>query len=175
MRRSAFPWSSLAALFGGLALAAAESRLAPVPDPAVLAQLDFWVGEWTVAWTDADGKRHEGTNTISRILDGKVLHEQFSAPPMDFRGESFSVYDARAGQWKQTWVDNTRGYLDFVGRQDEDRFIFERSWTAPDGERRENRMVFHSISADALIWDWEGRKAGDDEWKRLWRLEYARK
>ena len=173
MNRSALPFAFLAALVCGSPRATAEAR--PGPDPQVLAQLDFWIGEWTVAWTDDDGKRHEGTNSISQTLDGKVLHEQFSAPSMDFRGESFSVYDRRAGQWKQTWVDNAGGYLDFLGRQDGDRFIFERSWTAPDGERRENRMIFHSISDDALIWDWEGRKGSEGEWNLLWRLEYSRR
>ena len=37
------------------------------------------------------------------------------------------------------------------------------------------RMVFHSMSADALVWDWEGSADGGATWKRLWRIDYERR
>ena len=37
------------------------------------------------------------------------------------------------------------------------------------------RMVFHSISANALTWDWEGSADGGATWKRLWRINYKRR
>jgi hypothetical protein len=34
---------------------------------------------------------------------------------MHLRGKSVSILDVRVGKWKQTWVDNEGGYLDFGG------------------------------------------------------------
>ena len=39
---------------------------------------------------------------------------------------SVSTFDARAQQWKQTWVDNQGGYLDFTGGWQDDRMILQR-------------------------------------------------
>jgi hypothetical protein len=47
-------------------------------------QFDFWLGEWEAAWREA-GK---GTNHVERILDGKVVQENFVGP--DLHGISFS-------------------------------------------------------------------------------------
>lgn len=38
-------------------------------------QFDFWLGEWNVTWGE-DGK---GTNHIERILEGKIIQENFIA------------------------------------------------------------------------------------------------
>ncbi len=51
-------------------------------------QFDFWLGDWNCTWGE-DGK---GTNRVLRIMDGKVIQENFSAP--DLQGMSVSVYDS---------------------------------------------------------------------------------
>lgn len=143
--------------------------------PADPSELDFWIGNWQVSWEDEAGETHRGTNTISRILNGKVIKEEFDASEaLKFTGSSFSVLDSLTGKWKQTWVDSNGTYMDFEGHALDDSFVFERAYTNAKGEAVENRMVFHSIEADSLIWDWEGRKATDTEWKLLWRLHYER-
>ena len=171
--RRLFTFLSLACLFGSPWVCAQQ---APVEPPAdVLAQLDFWLGHWEVSWTDAKGETQKGTNTITRILGEKVIREEFDASEaMNFRGQSYSVYDRASQKWKQTWVDDSGHYMDFVGRKSGDTFIFQRTWTRPDGWKRQNRMVFKNISEDALTWDWEGREFGAKDWKLLWRLEYKR-
>ena len=60
-------------------------------------QFDFWLGEWDAHWGE-DGK---ATNTITRILDGKIVQEDFVAP--DLHGLSFSSYDPERKLWCQTW------------------------------------------------------------------------
>jgi len=64
-------------------------------------QFDFWVGDWVVH--DAAGKL-AGTNTITPMLNGCVLHEQWAGAGGSV-GESFNIYDQRTGMWHQTWVD----------------------------------------------------------------------
>ncbi len=77
-------------------------------------QLDFWVGEWDLTWPgNKAGEVQHGTNSIRRVLDGCVVEENFSGEgDMHLRGKSISIFDTRAGKWKQTWVDNEGGYLD---------------------------------------------------------------
>jgi len=48
-------------------------------------QFDFWLGEWDCTWGD-DGK---ATNHIQRIMDNKVIQENFTNPAL--RGMSLSV------------------------------------------------------------------------------------
>ena len=60
-------------------------------------QLDFWLGEWEVSWGEGQG----GSNRIDKILDGKVIREQFDGnPAMPFRGISPSVYDPHSELWR---------------------------------------------------------------------------
>lgn len=54
-------------------------------------QFDFWLGEWDVTW----GEEGKGTNRIERILDGKIIQENFSAP--DLHGMSVSSHDPERG------------------------------------------------------------------------------
>ena len=57
-------------------------------------QFDFWVGEWDLTWADG-GK---GSNHITKILGGCVIHEAFDGTPsMPLKGISVSTFDVSAG------------------------------------------------------------------------------
>jgi len=104
-----------------------QQQTAPCMEPEQK-QLDFWVGEWELTWPENTfSKAGRGTNNVQRTLDGCVVQESFSdGESMPLRGLSVSTYDARAGKWKQTWVDNQGGYLDFVGEFKDGRMILGR-------------------------------------------------
>jgi len=135
-------------------------------------QFDFWVGTWTLRW----GEDGYGTNVIERILGGCVIEENFVGRMPDglFRGKSVSVYDARQQQWKQTWVDDRGGYLDFTGGFEEGRMVLQRE-TVRDGKPLLQRMVWYNISADELDWNWEKSEDGGETWTTLWKIHYTRK
>jgi len=142
-----------------------------VDDPAML---DFWVGEWDLTWQSKDGLA-KGTNTISKTLDGAVIHESFNGQPgMDFHGRSYSVLSRADGQWKQVWVDSANGYLDFDGYKEGEKVVFHRKGMNPKGETIFQRMVFYDIMADSLTWDWETSPDGK-EWTLRWRIQYKRR
>jgi hypothetical protein len=130
-------------------------------------QLDFWVGTWDLTW---EGGR--GTNVIERAYDDCVIVERFEGD--ELRGMSVSTWDAKAGTWRQTWVDNQGSYLDFTGGVVGDRVVLERETTV-EGRPVRQRMVFHDIEADSLKWDWESSRDDGETWKRLWRIEYRRR
>src|SRR6476646_869400 len=119
-------------------LAAARQNHAAPPKPCSEPeqnQLEFWVGEWDLTWPGNNpGETVHGTNSIRRILDGCIVEENFSGgDAMHLRGQSVSVFGA--GKWKQTWVDNEGGYLDFVGELKGGQMILAREATRPDGTR----------------------------------------
>ena len=140
-------------------------------------QFDFWVGEWDLTWPGANGAAAgHGTNSIRRILDGCVVEENFSGrSSMTLRGTSVSTFDTRAGKWKQTWVDNEGGYLDFVGELSNGQMILQREAVRPDGSRVLQRMVWKNISPTELDWSWEASLDGGKTWQVNWPIHYKRR
>lgn len=79
------------------------------------------IGDWDVAiharksptseiWDDAKGRQH-----VETILGGCAISETFSAegPGQPWAGRSYSTWQAPAGKWRQTWVDDQGSYLAF--------------------------------------------------------------
>jgi len=75
-------------------------------------QFDFWLGNWDLTWSDTA----KGTNSVKKILDGCVINENFSDPASHYMGMSWSMYDLKKAEWKQTWVDNQDGYIILTGK-----------------------------------------------------------
>ncbi len=161
-------------------VSARQSTTAAQPKPCSepeQKQLDFWVGEWDLTWPDnSAGRTDHGTNSIRRILDGCIVQENFSgADAMHLRGQSVSIFDVGAGKWKQTWVDNEGGYLDFVGEFTDGQMILAREATRPDGTKALQRMVFKNITRAEFDWSWEGSKDGGKSWTVIWPIHYKRR
>lgn len=160
-------------------LQAASSAQTP-PNPCASPdqkQFDFWVGEWDLTWPgQKPGETGHGGNSIRRIMEGCVVEERFTGgEAMHLRGMSVSTFVARGGKWKQTWVDNEGGYLDFVGEFKDGQMILSREAIAQDGAKILQRMVWKNISAKELDWSWESSKDGGKNWQVLWPIHYKRK
>ena len=54
---------------------------------------DFWLGTWDATWECTDGTTITGTNSISKVLDGNVIMEEFEDPSTKFNGLSLSIYN----------------------------------------------------------------------------------
>ncbi len=130
-------------------------------------QFDFWLGEWHATWGE-DGR---GTNHVTRILDAKVVQEDFQAP--DLHGMSFSVYDHERQLWCQTWVDNNGTYLDFIGKFEDGKMILSRD-AIVRGEKCKQRMVWYDIEDEQFHWNWERSDDGGQTWSILWKIHYQR-
>jgi hypothetical protein len=125
---------------------------------------DFWLGSWRVSWGDDAW----GTNRIEKILDGRVVREEFDGRPgTTLRGWSLSAYHEEDGVWQQAWVDDQGGFLVFRGG-------FRGGVMELAGDRRGEpvRMRWLDIGDDSLTWVWE-RQAGG-KWETLWKLSYDR-
>jgi hypothetical protein len=137
-------------------------------------QFDFWCGYWDLTW----GDNGRGSNEITRILDGRIIQENFNSIPDDdsppYQGLSVSAYDAESAQWRQTWVDNQGGYLDFAGSFADGKMILSRDAIVADKPVKQ-RMVWQNIEADSLDWAWERSEDNGRSWQALWSIHYSRK
>ena len=136
---------------------------------------DFWIGDWELTWTNAEGKKEKGNNHIVKILDGKVNQENFSFAWGSFKRMSISVYNLSTKIWHQAWVDTQGGYFDFVGQVEGNKRMFQTHVREENGQRIIQRMVFYNIEQNSLTWDWESTRDGGATWQLLWRINYKRK
>jgi hypothetical protein len=151
-----------------MATEAAADTVTRAPDGT---ELDFWIGEWDARW----GEVGRGTNRLTRILGGRVVREDFSGGGANgtLNGLSLSVFDADRQLWRQTWVDDQGGYLDFVGDFVDGCFSFRRD--APeDGPETRQRMVFRDVRPESFRWTWEISDDGGAAWSIRWDIAYAR-
>lgn len=143
-------------------------------------QLDFWIGSWdlTGRMRTPDGwVETPATNEVRAALDGCVIEERFRmTDPDGLQGMSVSAYDARAREWRQTWVDNRGGYLVFRGGLADGRMTLSTTPAAnAAGDTVVSRMAFSDIGPERLTWRWERSTDGGRSWTLLWTLEYRRR
>jgi hypothetical protein len=138
---------------------------------------DFWIGEWDVTWTEADGKTGKGTNSILKTLDNTVIQENFridEGASKGYLGTSLSVYNARKKTWHQGYADNQGAWFNFKGERQGEKRIFKTDPLMNGDKQTIQRMVFYDINANSLTWDWESSEDGGKTWKLNWRINYKR-
>lgn len=139
-------------------------------------QFDFWIGDWdhqtktrpnpnVETWTSS-----VSTNHVESILGGAVIQENFQGEGLT--GKSWTVFDAKRGIWRQTWVDDQGGYIPLEGKMEGKSMILYVK-PVPEGVPP-HRMVFHEIARDSFQWDWEVRKK-DGTWASVFSCAYRRK
>lgn len=134
-------------------------------------QLDFWLGQWDVSW----GDDQHGSNHIRRILDGRVIQENFDGgSTAPFQGTSLSVYSPKLNCWQQTWADSQGNYWHFRGGVVGDELILGTDDTV-EGQPIKLRMVFYNVAHDELDWRWERSDDGGQTWNLKWHIHYRRR
>jgi hypothetical protein len=131
-------------------------------------QFNFWIGDWDLTWGDGE----EGKNSIAKIMNGKIIQENFTSPT--FNGMSVSAYDPERKVWCQTWVDDNGSYLDFTGGFEENTMILSRN-AVIKGVPCKQRMVWFNIHVDHFDWKWERSDDEGQTWNTLWYIHYKRR
>lgn len=134
---------------------------------------DFWVGEWSATWDNGNGTIGKGTNKIVKILDEKVIQENF-ADEAGFKGTSISVFNPTQKKWHQAWADNQGGYFDLEGEVIGDKKIFKTKIREVNDKKYTQRMIFYDIKPKSFTWDWEKSEDGGKTWTLQWRIQYTR-
>lgn len=128
----------------------------PPPTPCLTSpvhrQFDFWVGDWDVhpwAAPAATGPQL-GRNRISVIEQGCALLEEWSGRGGG-SGRSFNWFDRNLQTWRQLWIDQSGGTLDYSSAEVADGKMTFRGWTLDRQRRRvEQRLTFTRYHADTL-------------------------
>lgn len=137
-------------------------------DPAYR-QFDYWLGTWDVRPNGAPAGTPPATNVVTRIHQGCVILESWTAPGMT--GQSFNIYDRLAKKWHQTWVDSTGGLHEYWGELKGDHMVYEGDIPAPPGRdsgRVRTRLTFFR-QPDGSVRQYSERT--DDDGK-TWMVNY---
>lgn len=83
------------------------------------------------------------------------------------------MYDPALEVWRQTWVDESGNYWNFVGTRVDDDLSFATPGPV-DAENVYRRMVFSDISPDSYHWRWESSPDGE-AWTVNLEFDYTRR
>lgn len=130
-------------------------------------QLDFWVGEWDLAYSNGPGQNHVG-----KVMDGCVIEENFDGSKQSgLIGHSVSVFQKASGKWRQTWVDNQGSFIDLIGGPVGDKFILD-TVRLPGSPYA--RMIFEDIKPDSFTWRWQRSADQGKTYQDGWVIKYTR-
>lgn len=144
-------------------------------------QFDFWLGDWDLivrarATSDGPWDEARGTQHIESILGGCALAETFTAegPGQPWAGRSYSSWQPSTGQWRQTWVDDSGGYLAFTGGLDGGAMTLVGEPRTQGAKHVLMRMVFLEVTATSLRWEWQ-RQVDGGPWEPQMIIAYRRR
>jgi hypothetical protein len=142
-------------------------------------QFDFWIGDWDVTPFQAPPGPNApllGTNRIEPILEHCVLMENwFGSGPAPSAGKSMNFYDTSRRQWRQIWMGDGGGSLDYAGSFRDGAMRFE-GWTlAPNGSRVLQKLTFFPIHRDTVRQLFETSVDSGRTWQPGFDGRYTRK
>lgn len=161
--------------------ATAAAQNAPPPRVCLSAaeshQFDFWIGDWVVTpWQQPPGPnmRVLGTNRVESLLSQCALLENWRSAN-GYEGKSINFYDRNVDKWRQIWVADVGGSLDYTGELRDGAMRFE-GWTkGPKGERVLQKLTFFPIAKDTVRQLFETSKDSGRTWQPGFDGRYVRK
>lgn len=133
-------------------------------------QFDFWLGDWDVTV----GGQPAGTNQITLVEQGCVLHERWSGS-RGGTGQSFNWYDRADRLWHQVWVDNQGNSLMLSGTFQDGRLTLTGTAPGPNGAPQSQRLSFFKNPDGTVRQLWETSADGGQTWQSTFDGLYRRK
>lgn len=153
--------------------AAMDRNARPCMHDPRYAEFDFWLGKWDVR-PRGQPSAPAATNEITKIHDGCVVLESYSAP--GYTGQSFNIFDRTRGSWNQTWVDKAGGLHVYWGSVKGGNMLYEGDM--PDltsrTKRVRTRLTFFRIAADTVRQFSESTRDDGKTWTVNYDLIYTR-
>ena len=140
-------------------------------------QFDFWIGKWDVTpWAVANPTPQQamGFNDVYPILEHCVISENWEGRGGG-KGKSYNFYDTNVKKWRQIWIADSGGSLDYSGeyRDGAMRFV---GWTLDaKGNRVEQKLTFFNVSPDTVRQLFEASTDGGKTWKSTFDGRYVRR
>ncbi len=146
------------------------------PDDEVLAQLDFWIGEWNV-YNNRNIK--VGTNKISRVLKSCAIQEEWK-DSQGAEGISLFFKNPNTGKLKQLWITEYAHYpggtkeKDMVEVEPGKSIRFQGSYPRK-GKQVLDRTTLLKLSDDKIKQTIEVSNDGGKTWRVTFLGIYKRK
>ena len=140
------------------------------PGGAESHQFDFWIGEWNVT---ANGNQ-AGTNSIRRLLDGCVIHENWVGASGS-KGTSFNFYNTTSNKWQQFWVWKNGTVLELAGGLQDGKMVMQGESATPQGGKRLNRITWSKNPDGSVRQHWEASNDQGKTWTTLFDGLYKKK
>ena len=152
--------------------AVAENRAARYPceaDPRAHA-FDFWIGDWNVY----AGGQLAGTNSIYPILGHCALSENW-INAIGSEGKSYNFYDPGYDHWRQIWISDTQGPIEFVGEARDGGIFYTAETVNPaDGSVTMHDFNFTVYDNGDVRQLWKTSADRGETWTVIWDGRYVR-
>ena len=154
---------------------------AGVPHPCLTMpeahQFDFWIGTWDVTPWQVKAPtpaQKMGFNDIHPILEHCVLSENWTAT-RGGEGKSSNFFDTNLGKWRQIWMADSGGPLDYTGEFRDGAMRFA-GWTRDaKGNRVEQKLTFFAIAPDTVRQLFEASTDGGKTWASTFDGRYVKR
>ena len=124
----------------------------PCPTMPEARQFDFWIGTWDVTpWQVAQPTAQQklGVNEVYPILEHCVISENWTGARGGM-GKSYNFYDTNLRKWRQVWMADSGGPLDYTGELEDGAMRFLGWNLDAAGKRLEQRLTFFAIAPDTV-------------------------
>lgn len=131
---------------------------------------DFWIGDWDVSMNGTPA----GENHVYPILEGCVLFENWTSASGS-TGKSFNFYDRAEGLWKQVWIDDRGGVLEFSGEMRDGNLHYSAKTTGTDGSITLHNLVFTPNEDGSVRQFWTQSTDDGESWQTAFDGHYVKK
>jgi hypothetical protein len=133
--------------------------------------LDFWVSEWDVTFQGQPA----GTSDVRLILGDCVVFENWESAS-GTSGKSFNFYDAGEDHWRQIWVDDTGGVIEFTGQVREGVMYYTATTRDPStGAVMMHKLTFTPNADGTVRQYWEQSTDDGGSWQVAFDGHYVKK
>jgi hypothetical protein len=165
-------FAALGALQGIATYAFGASDPAPCSTNPEVRQLDYWLGDWTVA---GPGSSSSSTSKVYLSLDKCLFVESWSSS-RGHAGENMFAYSADDKQWHGMFVDNQGRVHVFVeGKVSPGVAEFTGPSRGPKGEKVLNKVRVIRVSPNKVEQTWEKSTDKGASWTTVFHGEYSRR
>jgi hypothetical protein len=150
--------------------------------PVNLDAMSFLVGTWSV---DVESRlslqgpweNSKGSSTFKRTLQQSLIEEEFAGvrEGKEFPSKSFFAFNSQTNRFQRVFIDGPHAILmDFDGTKEDNTFVFDRTWTYPNGATVKLRAVYTLLSNDSFVVETMRMPADSKSWDVNGRMKYTR-
>ena len=135
-------------------------------------QLDYWLGDWSVASPGMAGKGH---STVHLSLDKCLMIESWASDTSNHNGENALAYNAEDKGWYGLFVDNHGRVHMMKGMVTKGLAAFQGPGRDENGGEVLKRVKVVLVNPDNVEQIWEKSMDNGASWTTEFKMEYVRK